>query len=545
MKKLSLVALATMAFLVSCSDETTVYSDPKDDVVLEGDQSVLDNSISFDNSGVLDIFEQDKSTGRFSKSSNDGEAGDYPLTLVAQVNSPTYSGTLLTASHVDVEGDYAYVSYNTAGATYLGGVDAINISDPNNPRVTGRLYYTNADINAVKYDNGYVYIAGGFDSEKSATADFNSFVGKITVSNGRFDLGGGITYGFQEGFNATDVKVMGDKLLVASGKDGLLRVYDKNTVEMVQEVPFADLRAMAVKDNDIAILDGSHGVSLLDANLETKQDIAINSDFGDFSKRTLDFYEDKIIVSEGSKGAGVYDLSSGTLLEHVPILINPDGVDSSDIVTNAVAINEGVVLMANGGAGLCLSEDNGNNTDLVGIIELNGSINYVESKGDYAFAASGKSGLQIIKMNKPSASLVAACTETPIYEGSSNLSVDTGAILAYSGSKRFRTLNVNGSLLLCGSWTVREAVNINENAVFEMNGTLVVARNNKRRNVTLGEGATFRVEGNLTIYGDLILNEGATLEFLGANSVVNVFGDVVRNGNTEITGTFRDVQNKF
>lgn len=544
MKNVSLTALAVLAFVVSCSDETTIYSDPKDDVALEENQSVLDNSINFDNSGVLDIFELDKSTGRISKNNNDGEAGDYPLTLVAQVNSPSYRGTLLTASHVDVEGDYAYVSYNTAGATYLGGIDAVNISDPNNPRVTSRLYYTNADINSVTYDNGYLYVAGGFDSEKSATIDFNSFVGKVTVSNGRFSTSG-ITYGFQEGFNATDVKVIGDKLLVTSGKDGYIREYNKNNLEVGQEAAFADLRAMAIQDNTIAILDGSQGVSLLDNTLSVTKDIAISSDFGDFSKRTLDFYEDKIIVSEGSKGAGVYELSSGNLMEYIPILIDPDGVDGSDVVTNAVATNEGVVLMANGGAGLCLSEDNGNNTDLVGIIELNGSINYVESKEDYVFAASGKAGLQIIKMNKPSASLVAQCESSPNYSGSNNLNVNSGEDLAYKGSKRFRTLNINGSLLLCGSWTVRDGIAINDNGLFEMNGTLVVARNNRRRNVTVGAGATFRVEGNLTIYGDLILNDGASLAFLGNSSVVNVFGTVIKNGNVTVSGTFQDGQNKF
>ena len=44
---------------------------------------------------------------------------------------------------------------------------------------------------------------------------------------------------------------------------------------------------------------------------------------------------------------------------------NPDGVATSDIVTNAVTINEDVLLMANGGAGLCLSEEEDNGTDNV------------------------------------------------------------------------------------------------------------------------------------------------------------------------------------
>ncbi len=544
MNKVSLVAIATMILVASCSDETTVYNSPEENVLLEDNQTILDNSISFENSGVLDIFELDKTTGKVSKN-EDGTAGDYPLTLVGQVTSPSYRGTLLTASHVDVEGDYAYISYNTSGDTYLGGIDAVNISDPNNPRVTSRLYYTNADINSIKYDNGYVYLAGGFDSERSATIEFNSFVGKVNVTNGRFDISGGITYGFQEGFNATDVKITGNTLLVASGKDGVITKYDKATVTSTNEAAFADLRAMAINDNTIAVLDGSQGVNVLNQDLEVTAQIGIVSDFGDFAKRTLDFYENNIIVSEGAKGAGVYEAGSGTLLEYIPILINPEGVDNSDVVTNAVAVNEGIVLMANGGAGLCLSEDAGDNTDLVGIIALDGSINYVETKGDYAFAASGKSGLQIIKMNKPSTSLEAACSASPVYSGSSNLNVNSGEELAYRGSKRFNSVNVDGGLLLCGSWTVRNAVNINQSGSFEMNGTFVVGRNNRRRNVTVGKDATFRVEGNLTIYGDLILEDGATLAFLGANSVVNVLGDVVKNGDVQITGSFDDVQNKF
>ncbi len=543
MKKASLIAFIVAGTFISCSDQTTVYSDPHDDVLLEGNQSLLDNSIKFDNAGVLDIFEEDKTTAKFSKNMPEGQAGDYPLTLVAQVSPPTYNGTLLTASHVDVDGDFAYVAYNTSGDTYLGAIDIVNVSDPNNPQVTARLYYENADINSIKYDNGFVYAVGGLDAEKSLMATANSFVAKIISIAGTLNTTAGIEYVYQQGFNATDVKVSGNNLIVTSGKDGTVTIYDKTSLAILQEAPFTDLRSIALQDNVIAVLDGSKGVSLLDQTLQLTKDIPIVSDFGIYAKRTIDFYQDKIIVSEGTKGAGVYDVNTGNLLEYVPILIDPAGVESTDKVTNAVANNEGVLLMANGGAGLCLSEESANNTKLVGIIQLEGSINFVASKGDYVFAASGKSGLQIIKMNKPTASLAALCATSPIYSGSSNLVVAVGEDMAFSGSKRFNNVDIEGTILLCGSWTVKEAVNIN--GLLEMNGTFVVANNSKKRNVTLGKNATLRVEGNLTIYGDLILNDGATLEFIGPGSVVNIFGSVISNGATTITGTFQDVQNKF
>ncbi|WP_411030620.1 hypothetical protein [Spongiimicrobium sp. 3-5] len=547
MKRVSQLFLASMAFLFSCSDETTVFKDDlQEDVILENSEAKLQSAISYDKSGVLDILDEETLANKGAGTGKPGDAGDYPLTLVAQVTPPSYRGNnSLTASHVDVDGDYAYVAYNSVGEAYFGAIDVINISNPNSPRVTSRLFYLNADINSIKYENGYVYAAGGVNAETSVRATSNSFIAKIVVSNGRLNTSAGITYGFQQGFNANDVRVEGSRVLSTSGKDGSLTVYNKSDMSIENEIPYDDLRSLDINNNTIALLNASTGISVLDANYQLIKEIAIDSDFGIATKKTIDFNGDKIIVSEGSKGAGVYSFSSGSLLEYIPILIDPEGVDDSDVVTNAVASNKEVILMANGGAGLCLSEDNGNNADLVGIIELEGSINYVESKDDYVFAASGKEGLQIIKLNRPSESLAATCATLAAYSGSSNLNVNQGDDLAYRGSKRFNDFNVNGSLLLCGSWTVRQAANINSNALFEMNGTFVVGRNNRRRNVVVNDGGTVRIEGNLTIYGDLIVNDGATLEFLGEDSVVNIFGSVVRNGVTTVTGNFDDVRDKF
>ncbi|WP_045802954.1 hypothetical protein [Flagellimonas lutaonensis] len=543
---LPMLAATGLALFFSCSDETIIYEDEQSAVELETSETVLENSISLDNAGVLDIFSEDRLTGKLARFA-DEPAGDYPLSLVAQVSPPKFSGgENLTASHVHVHGNYAYVAYNTVGQDYVGGIDIVNVADPNRPGVTSRLYYTNADISSVKYDNGYVYAAGGVDSEKSVRATSNSFVAKIKVDNGRFNLGAGILYGFQEGFVATDVETTASSVIVTSGKDGYVTVYDKNTLEAQNDTPFSDLRSVKLKDDKIGVLDADFGVRILDQNLSQVGSIAIDADFRTADKRTLDFTSDnKIVVSEGEAGAGIYDFTTGSFIEHVPILINPDGVATSDIVTNAVTINEDVLLMANGGAGLCLSEEEDNGTDLVGIIELTGSINYVESKGDYIFAASGKSGLQVIKMNKPSPSLAARCADSPNYQGSSKLTVGANQQLAFSGSKRFQQISVSGSLLLCGTWTVKNTVTVADDALFEIRGTLIVARNNKRKDLKVGEGATLRVEGNLTVYGDLELEDGATVEFLGTGSRVNILGEVKKGDNVTITGDFEDIQNKF
>lgn len=540
-----------MAFLLatifSCSDETTVFHDDLEDgLVLEENEAKLQESISFTKAGVLDILEQDALTNKLSSLTGkpDEQAGDYPLTLVAQVDPPRYGSSELTATHVHLDGNYAYVSYNTPGQVYFGGIQVINIGNPNNPRVTSQLVYLNADMNAIQYDNGYVYVVGGVDAEKSVRATDNSLIAKIGVSGGRLNTRD-ITYGFQVGFNANSVLVNGSTVMVTSGRDGTLTAYNKSDLSIANEVMYSDLRSVAEDGGNIALLDASSGVRVLNSAFQPIKEIPISTDFGPASKKTIDFSGDQIIVAEADKGAGVYSYSSGSLLEYIPILINPEGVAESDINTNAVAINEDIILMANGGAGLCLSEKGDNNTNVYGIIALDGSTNFVASKDDYVFAASGREGLQIIKLNRPSESLAARCATLPVYSGSSKLVVASGSTAEYQGAKRFNNINVSGALLLCGSWTVNNRVFVRDDALFEMFGTLTVGRNNRRRNVTVEEGATLRIEGNLTIYGDLVLEDDATVEFLGSDSVVNIFGDVERNGSVTVSGTFDDVQNKF
>ncbi|MGB6151691.1 MAG: hypothetical protein WBG48_06840, partial [Pricia sp.] len=335
-----------------------------------------------------------------------------------------------------------------------------------------------------------------------------------------------------------------DAVLVSSGKDGYLVSYKKSDLSVQKEAPFADLRSIALDFGDFAILDGSTGVSFLDSEFNIINSISIDSDFGDFAKRTIAITDQEVIVSEGSKGAGIYS-KAGNFKKYLPILINPEGTAQSDIVTNAVAVNENAVFMANGGAGLSISEDQGNNTDMVGVLDLNGSINFVASEGDYAFAASGKAGLQIVKLNRPNPSLEARCSELLEYNGNANLSVAQGDTEEYKGSKRFNKITVDGSLLLCGTWSVNNGMTVNPDGLFEMNGNIFIGRNNKRKNVTVSKNATLRIEGTLTIYGDLVLEDGATLQFIGDNSVANIFGQVVKSDSAEVKGIFDDLRNQF
>lgn len=539
-----------ISFLISCSDETTVYQEPLlDNLRLEENPAILQQSVSFEASGVVDIYEPASAFAKYPNSQKAQPAGDYPLTLVAQIKAPVYEGEVLASTHIQVLGDYAYVSYNTAGELYRGAVDIINIQSPANPRLTARLIFTNADINAVAFFEGHVYLAGGVDKETSTIATSSSFIGKIEVNNGRFNLNTPPVYTFLEGAQANDVVINDRAVWTTSGTQGYISKIDLNTLEIAMQYPLNDPRSVALNGNNVAVLESGMGIVILDKNLKEKKMIPVLTDLGINSKRSIDFLDDRLVVAESHLGSGVYDYDSGNLLEYIDIPVNPEHLNAEDKVTNAAAFNDDVILMANGGAGLSLAERTKYGTyEQVGVVELNemgGSINYVDTKNDYILAAAGKDGVQIIKFNKPSKSLVESCIGLPVYEGSAKLYIRKGEISEFSGSKRFNLIEVEGALLLCGSWTVINDVKIEKSGLFELYGSLAVGRNNRKKDIIVEENATLRIEGNLTVYGKLTMKKGSTLEFLGGSNSVDVHEKVEIEEDVTITGTFEDVRNMF
>ncbi len=123
------IFLMALVLVTSCSDETTIFIDEQQSSIFEENDAIkLAGSVNFDNAGVLDITIDENYSGKRTSKAVDEPAGNYPLTLITQVNPPTYGPiTGLTAAHVFVENDYAYVAYNVAGDEYSGAIDIINV----------------------------------------------------------------------------------------------------------------------------------------------------------------------------------------------------------------------------------------------------------------------------------------------------------------------------------------------------------------------------------------------------------------------------------
>ena len=124
------------------------------------------------------------------------------------------------------------------------------------------------------------------------------------------------------------------------------------------------------------------------------------------------------------------------------------------------------------------------------------------------------------------------------------MNVNSNEDLKYQGSASLKGVNVNDRLTFCGSLAVSEGLNVNSNGVFTMKGSLAQG-NASNRWLSLNVNGTMKIEGSVVIYGNLILNSGAKLEFLGSDSEITIHGTVTKNSGVTITGTYKDTFNKL
>ena len=78
-----------------------------------------------------------------------------------------------------------------------------------------------------------------------------------------------------------------------------------------------------------------------------------------------------------------------------------------------------------------------------------------------------------------------------------------------------------------------------------VNGTFVFGQYKKNTSLNLSSLATLKLQGNTVIYGDLKLNSGSTLEFIGEENTITVYGTVTINSGAPLIGTFKATEGKF
>jgi hypothetical protein len=275
----------------------------------------------------------------------------FNLSLKATVTPPSIGGQMLQATSVSIVGNLAVVSYNMVGNPYLGGVDVIDITNKNQPVLRSEALFQNTDVSAVTISGTNVYLA-------EATGD-TGFVSPavfevLHLSGNQLVLSGNTRTGLSS-FAATSVAAGSTRVYATSGDAGSLFMLDPATFAVTSSISLADARWVAVGGGIVAVVQGTPG--RLAVYNESSMSVVGSWPFkgADIaqSKSQTELVGGKAFIAAGDSGVQVLNPLTGTSIGQVP-RPNPDslGLSSSVVVTNAVAIDQDLMFISNGEAGV-------------------------------------------------------------------------------------------------------------------------------------------------------------------------------------------------
>jgi len=360
MRKLALPLTGLAALLVSCSDGSGPgqtngrISINNNAIVLAQRVTYRNDSIPIDSLGVgYPSAPAPFGSAPVSRSSAASQAA-FSLSLRAEVAPPSIAGQMLQATSVSIVGNLAVVSYNMIGNPYLGGVDVIDITNKNHPVLTSEALFQNTDVSAVTTSGVNVYLAeatGDTGFASPAVFEVVKLVGNQLVLAGN-------TRTALSSFVATSV-ASGTRAYATSGDAGSLFMLDPALFTVTSSIPLHDARWVAVGGGKVAVVQGTPGI--LSVYNESNMSLVGHFPFAGAavaqSKSQADLVGGKAFIAAGDSGVQVLSASTGTKVGAVP-RPNPDslGLSPSVVVTNAVSIDQDVMFISNGEAGVYLAQ---------------------------------------------------------------------------------------------------------------------------------------------------------------------------------------------
>jgi|GEM_PF-979647 len=328
--------------------------------------------------------------------------------LVANVQSPVINGKTLSATDVKVNGNYAYVSYHTNDEMYdnspYGAVRIINISDYINPSMASEAIFLNAEFNGIDVSNNTLYAVGGNKNGARLVT--------TPLTNGLFNTSD-LSVFKQFSLPSATAKnsfFYNNFLWVVSGatNGGYFKLDPTNDYSVSEQLYSNGQRAKYIARNNtyqvfFAVETTGAFLRIADlngANVRTYNysSLAQNVTNG---KNGITLDNDYAYIALSDKGVAKIKLSDGTLANHfVPSTFTQNGQNVfNGGLTNAVAINDCYLYLANGGDGVIVM--NKNTFNVVGYYHIsNGtSANFVYVNNGVIFVGNGVGGLSILKKN--------------------------------------------------------------------------------------------------------------------------------------------------
>ncbi|MFC1551598.1 hypothetical protein ACFL6P_03425 [Candidatus Latescibacterota bacterium] len=412
-----ITALATLAIYAGCEKNPTKDEDTAGDngrIIVNNDSGDLDFRVSYksEDIDVDTLTVANKVAAREKKTPNvvvPVTQDTLQITLVSEVSPPVHNGITLQATDIYIKGSKAYVSYNVAGPTFLGGVDIFDITDEYHPKLISSAVFTDTDVNGISVDGNDLFLASANESYGSGNY---ALLERIDLDSGL--LSSVSTIVDIPSWSATDVDITSQHVYVTSGADdGYISILDKNTLAKVDSISVDDARGVDVDKN----LNNAVVVAGTPARLLSFQDSVFPTVYNlegatiQFSKSTAELHGDNALLALGDGGAQIVNVTNGTVIKTIP-QPEVEGLSMDVTVTNAATVSDNIIFMANGQAGVYVAsissktktklEDvtDGNDIVILGKFQFgnNQSANHVTFDKQSLFVASGLGGLKILKI---------------------------------------------------------------------------------------------------------------------------------------------------
>lgn len=331
------------------------------------------------------------------------------FTLAATVSSPAVNNMHLSATDVRILNGRAYVSYHTNDEFYdntpNGALRIFDIQNYTAPSLISEAVFNDVEFNGIDVTDNKLYAVGGNKAGARLV--------QTPLSDGSF-ITGDLSY-FQTnkipGIAAKNSFIHNNMLwLVSAGTNGgFLKLNPANNYD-VSETLYADgARSKYTVHNNrvqafLAIEEGGAylRISNIDGSNVKEYRYSTLIQKINTGKNTMAIDDNYVYLALSDRGLAKIELATGKLIaEFKPntyrIAAESPKVFKENGLTNGVAVNDCFVFLANGADGVIVLEKD--NFNVVGSFKLAESANYVYVKDGLLFVATGRNGLNIIKIN--------------------------------------------------------------------------------------------------------------------------------------------------
>ena len=340
------------------------------------------------------------------------------LTLVAELDPPTVDGQVVQATSISPPRRFTFlVSYNTKGNPFVGAVDYVINPFGLTPRLVSAVTFSDSDVSAVGLDDEWFYAAqataaSGFATPAAIERLTLASSGILLENNDRFDL---------TSFAATSVLPLGTEVYVTTGDEGHVYALDTSDMSTVGRFALDDARWVAhdADNGRIVVAQGTPGrISVFQEGDFPGGSMTLLNTFpfpgADVpeSKSTVEIVGGKAFIAAGLEGVQVMCLDDGQIVGSVPLPDPADlQLDPSVVVTNAVTVDEDLMFISNGEAGVYVAAgaaefastpcDAPQTITMLGHLRFDDlqSVNHVDYENKRLLIAAGLGGLKIVRVN--------------------------------------------------------------------------------------------------------------------------------------------------